>query len=308
MKTNLWRLCLVAAMLAGAFNFSARAQLELTNGLVAYYPLAGNANDTSGNGLNGNPFNVTYTTNRFGLATNAVLLEGNSFVAVNYVTNFDFSPTGEFTLSAWFKFNGFGNGSGGIGSLIVKGPSTGAWDFGLECSYENEHVLWAGLNYEWPCVSTNKLAIGNWYQGVLTYSNALWRLYLDGTLLVTTNSSYKITQSTGGISIGRKGDDSADYFDGAISDVRIYNREFATNEVKLLYQYESVYQQPSSAALALQLTTTNLVIGGRYQTQISTDLAAWSNYGPPFIATSTNLSQSFNLQRPREFYRLVAAP
>jgi len=38
---------------------------SLTNGLVAYYPLHGDANDYSGNGNNGTPSNITYGLDRF---------------------------------------------------------------------------------------------------------------------------------------------------------------------------------------------------------------------------------------------------
>ena len=37
------------------------AQVNLKNGLVAYYPFNGNANDESGNGNNGIVYNATLT-------------------------------------------------------------------------------------------------------------------------------------------------------------------------------------------------------------------------------------------------------
>ena len=53
------------------------AQSFLTNGLVAYYPLNGNANDATGNGNNGTATGVVYTTNRFGIPNSAASLAGN---------------------------------------------------------------------------------------------------------------------------------------------------------------------------------------------------------------------------------------
>ena len=44
------------------------SQSWLTNGLVAYWPFNGSANDASGNGHNGTVYRATLTTNRFGNA------------------------------------------------------------------------------------------------------------------------------------------------------------------------------------------------------------------------------------------------
>ena len=58
-----------------ALAIPARAQTVPTNGLIAYYPLAGNANDVSGNGNNGTVFGATLTTNRFGDLNSAYSFE-----------------------------------------------------------------------------------------------------------------------------------------------------------------------------------------------------------------------------------------
>lgn len=53
-------------------SFSATiAQTTITQGLVAYYPFNGNANDESGNNLNGIVTRATLTTDRRGNTNNA---------------------------------------------------------------------------------------------------------------------------------------------------------------------------------------------------------------------------------------------
>ena len=42
------------------------AQINLDSGLVAHYPFNGNANDESGNGINGTVNGATLTNDRFG--------------------------------------------------------------------------------------------------------------------------------------------------------------------------------------------------------------------------------------------------
>ena len=47
-----------------------------TNGLVAWYPFNGNANDSSGNGNHGTNNGATLTTDRFGNANSAYTFDG----------------------------------------------------------------------------------------------------------------------------------------------------------------------------------------------------------------------------------------
>lgn len=75
MKTR--KLAIAAATLA-ALTLTASAQSWLTNGLVAYYPFNGNANDTSGNGHNGTANGATLTTDRFGMTNAAYHLRVDS--------------------------------------------------------------------------------------------------------------------------------------------------------------------------------------------------------------------------------------
>src|ERR1035438_3479469 len=93
-------LTLSTALLA-IFLTSATAQSFLTNGLVAYYPFNGNANDASGNGDNGTVNGATLTQDRFGI-TNAAY----SFNGINNYIGFAGVPTSQvdnWTVSAWVK-------------------------------------------------------------------------------------------------------------------------------------------------------------------------------------------------------------
>ena len=56
------------------------AQADLNDGLVAYYPFNGNANDESGNGNDGVVNGATLTSDRFGDVDNTYLFEGNDYI------------------------------------------------------------------------------------------------------------------------------------------------------------------------------------------------------------------------------------
>src|SRR5208282_4645257 len=82
MKTtkSLFGILTITASLA----MQVHAQNWPTNGLAAYYPFNGNANDASGNGNNGFAENTFTTTNQFGQPNSALGFAGNSWVYVPY--------------------------------------------------------------------------------------------------------------------------------------------------------------------------------------------------------------------------------
>ena len=71
----------LCAFLLCILSFPGKAQVNLANGLIAYYPFSGNANDASGNGNNAVFNNATLTTDRFGNPNSAYYFDGVS----NYI-------------------------------------------------------------------------------------------------------------------------------------------------------------------------------------------------------------------------------
>ncbi len=84
------------------------SQSFITNGLVAYFPFNGNANDMSGNELNGTVSGAVLTTNRFGTANSAYYFNGSSAYITLPLGSAAFS--GDFTASAWFNAYDLTNG------------------------------------------------------------------------------------------------------------------------------------------------------------------------------------------------------
>ena len=93
----------LAAVLFAALVGQAAAQNNLTNGLVAYYPFNGNANDASGVNINGSPFNAVLSADRFGNTNSAYSFNGVDSV-IAPVGNFN-PVAGSFTVTVWFKPN-----------------------------------------------------------------------------------------------------------------------------------------------------------------------------------------------------------
>ncbi|HZF02663.1 MAG TPA: hypothetical protein VE344_12310 [Methylomirabilota bacterium] len=80
--------------------FKVEAQNSLTNGLVAYYPFTGNANDASGNGHNGTVYGATLAPDRFGQSNQAYHFDGSSRI---FLGNSTLISGSALTLTAWIK-------------------------------------------------------------------------------------------------------------------------------------------------------------------------------------------------------------
>src|ERR1017187_9772529 len=73
---------------------------DLNAGLVAYYPFNGNANEASGNGIDGVPYNMISTNDRLGQPGGAYYFDGlASYITVPSFTNVSFAS--QITVSFW---------------------------------------------------------------------------------------------------------------------------------------------------------------------------------------------------------------
>jgi hypothetical protein len=99
-STVLWLLTLAIGLAINGYS-----QPFLTDGLVAYYPFSGNANDVTGNGNNGTAYNATLTTDRFDNTNQAYAFNGtNAYIQVGDLP--DLRITNSLTMSAWINPTG----------------------------------------------------------------------------------------------------------------------------------------------------------------------------------------------------------
>src|SRR5215203_3476019 len=94
---------LIFFLLSTAACFS---QVNMSRGLVAYYPFNGNANDASGNGNNPIFNNAALTADRLGNANNAYSFNGID----NYIripNSSSLNPSSAISLCAWVKIKDF---------------------------------------------------------------------------------------------------------------------------------------------------------------------------------------------------------
>ena len=241
---------------------SIQAQIP-TNGLVAYYPFNGNANDSSGNGNNGTVNGATLTSDRFGNAKNAFVFNGKS----------DYIQIKNNTLP-------IGNSSRTISSWFYLTPTLGYNDWYAILSYGNSlnngylnDFLIDTSHVDFNChqffsLSNNLLSISNnWHNITVTYDSSKLsnvRIYLDAKLLKTNinnlNAITKLNTQLTNLLIGKSNIMYASYyyFNGKIDDVRIYNRTLDSSEVIAIYN-EGGYSLPVTIDIMKASQKDNLV-------------------------------------------------
>ncbi len=90
-----------------------------TDGLVAWWPFNGNANDESGNGNHGLVTGATYTANRAGVSNQAILLNGTSDHIT--VANSASLQVTSLTFCGWINYaEAPGIGEEGMQSILSK--------------------------------------------------------------------------------------------------------------------------------------------------------------------------------------------
>jgi hypothetical protein len=207
--------------------------LNLSNGLVAYFPLNGNANDASGNGHNGTIYGaITNVNDRNGVSNSAMSwpnnLSSNNYIDIGYLNTF---IPNSISISAWILIDGAVNNSRIISSgeqgIIVYQP-TNSSPLTLKASYDA-----SGANI-WP--STTTISTLQWHHIVYTsdYTSLTAKFYIDGVLTDTAINNSSRILAIERWNIGRKSISAFDGWGGKIDEIRIYNRALNNNEIKYL--------------------------------------------------------------------------
>jgi trimeric autotransporter adhesin len=211
------------------------AQPFLGNGLIAYYPFDGNANDAVGTN-HGAVVGATLVADRLGNQNSAYSFDGTTYIQCPDAG----LPSGSSarSVSLWIRiaaFGGitypFGYGAGVASSAFytcVDEVNSGG-------PYIEVGMAGGGDLPRWHGPTTNV-----WYHVVVTYSNSLASLYINGGNPVQASRTYA-TALTGAFYIGGNFQAPAGppTFFGAIDDVRVYNRALSAQEIAQLYQYEA---------------------------------------------------------------------
>lgn len=217
--------------------------VSLAQDPVAYYPFNGNANDESGNGLNGNQVGgVDFSaTDRFGVETGAAYFDGvDDYVLIPDVSLTDYSYSCWVNSDDWYSesqalihtVNGYlvrGN-QNGAPALITLHPYSsrdGAGSFRLQ-SWTN----WDPMNSVWhhivaTCDSDNNVLV--YANNELVYQQDAWSDPGSFDYVLSTIGATRMLNWAG------SPDTVVTRFTGRIDDVKIYGHKLSTGEINTLY-------------------------------------------------------------------------
>lgn len=208
---------------------------SLASGLVLYYPMNANANDASGNSLNGTMIGgVTATTDRFGNAGGALQFNGvNGYVDAPDGVYFN---GGDFTTSCWVKVTSytswarifdFGNGQSNNNVLLASSQAA---------TGKPQGEIYIGTSGSGGAVPSPTVATGTntWTLLTYSYSGGIGRLYVNGTQVAQGVQTAPVNVLRTLCYIGRSNWAGDSYYNGAIDEFRIYNRALTSFEIQNL--------------------------------------------------------------------------
>jgi hypothetical protein len=276
-------------------------------GLVASYDFNGDAQDVSGNGLDGVVFGATSGTDRFGNQNSALIFNGSTdYVDLGNRPEFNF--TRNFTLMAWVKLSGtqlakyiiakYADDGGGNRSPRSYGMATddSSRSYGFVSNDASGYTAVAG---------GNSMADNTWHAVAFSYDgdNGL-KLYQDGVLVASqTVFGFPTFTNSVPLTIGRA--TSGQAFGGAIDDVRVYARTFSASEIGSIYQNDVASSISIVPAVKLQFPT---IIGKKYQLESSTDLVTWAPLDTSFVAAANITTRYVDATLSGQYYRLKVIP
>ena len=221
-------------LLFGAVTFVARAQVPdyvPTEGLVAWYPFNGNANDESGNGYDGVVQGASLSENRFGIENQSFSFDGmDDYISVSNDFNFN-----ELTVSVWIKQNQFAE----TYSAIIDRSLTnniGWWIEDNTVSYDSLLFTGGVASGNYFRTQAARPQPNAWTHIGALYSSGNQQLFINGVLVDQDVNSLMLQFPEVTMFLGKRTNSA--FWDGSIDDVGIWNRALTEDEILALYNAE----------------------------------------------------------------------
>ncbi|RXK58032.1 PKD domain-containing protein [Lacibacter luteus] len=226
---------------------SARAQVNLNKGLVAYYPFNGNANDESGNRNNPSAAQITFAADRFGNKNAACAFNGrNNYIRIPDNASLRFRNG--FSISVWVMVKGFYDGKCHGNRIVMKGDADyldGSYMLtfddnrssnGNNCYTERPDKSRQSFYGAFAASTSNEYIVpGKWYLLTYTYDGTNALLYIDCKLQakgIVKNYNFANKYD---LFFGKMDNMQYPYwFNGLLDEIRFYNRPLSKNEISAL--------------------------------------------------------------------------
>ncbi|MDD5753803.1 MAG: LamG domain-containing protein [Methylococcales bacterium] len=226
--------------LVTAFLTSGIAQADLKTDLSAYYSFEDcAATDKSGNNNNG-IINGKLSCTK-GMSGKALQFDGSSYI--NVPSSVSLNPTNQLTMSAWIRIDGFTNEWSAIihkGDVQTAGQTNREYALWVQKSTSLLYSTSAGDGNIQNALTSNTITRGKWfhYVGVIDRKSHTMSIYINGKLDTSKADSYSTFNNNDfDLRIGSTAETDASFspFNGALDEIRFYNRALSASEVTDLY-------------------------------------------------------------------------
>lgn len=214
-------------------------------GLVAHYPMDGDADDVSGNENHGIPLGAELTHDRNGVPDSAYQFSGDDYIDCG--ADATLNIIGDMTVAAWVKIDSVPSNGGNNGAIIGKfGAGGGGSDNQYEFAIRDGKLLCfqpylkaPSVNIVWEIPDPE---VGVWYHVAATFeaASSIAKLYFNGDFVLERNLNATPFGSSVPLSLGATAADGPKRFlVGCLDDVRIYCRALDATEIEDLQSDES---------------------------------------------------------------------
>jgi uncharacterized protein (TIGR02145 family) len=220
-------------------DFSYSQTVPPANGLVAYYPFNGNANDESGNGNNGIVNGATLITDRFNKLNSAYHFDDTQNITTTFT---GVLGNADRSISFWAKIAPSEAGGG----VCSYGGSFGT---GFSPTLLSGNLAHMDISDATVTYQASKVNDGSWHHYVYIFSTQYGtslngiKIFQDGRLLTAIMYSYNYDSYT----VNTSSDSPFSIGGGSISidDIRFYNRIVTNAEIQQMY-HEGGYTSPAA--------------------------------------------------------------
>ncbi|MGH9637522.1 MAG: LamG domain-containing protein, partial [Candidatus Angelobacter sp.] len=200
--------------------------VNLGQGLVGWWPLNGNAKDSTPYSDDGTPAGATQVADREGRSNSAFSFTGSSGSWLNF-GNASILQQSQGTLSAWIKTS---STAAAYYAIFAKQNAYGMFVYGGNL-----------VAYDWGTASRRdsgfSVADNSWHMVTMSYRSGVTNgtiLYVDGaakltTTMTITNQTVNLSLSSGNTS------GTSQNLNGQIDDARFWNRALSASEVSQLH-------------------------------------------------------------------------
>jgi hypothetical protein len=230
--------------IACLFILESKAQIPNnipTNGLLLWLGFSGNTIDSSGNGNHATNYGASLTTDRNNKSNSAYSFNGSNNYLQVAAPSFSFADTSKFTFSIWVNKR---STSGGVAMIHATTAANnfiymigGASNTSYGTNKQQSAWIWANCAH----------SLNQWAHYVGVYNSGSMSLYKNGVLESTASYNHTgATRATLPLFIGSG--INANYFEGDVDDIGIWNRALSASEIAVLYQDcdNLITQQPLS--------------------------------------------------------------